>query len=528
MEHGLFLLDLLLLFGVHFGLTLPLSSLRLSQKMLLAWLGELAFVVTSAYLLSVFRLLGSPSAWLALHGIYFVILSLLIGIKILPNFPIHSEGWIDQALDTWADAPGWLRVLLVGYTAAVLLLIAGNVLRPLPFNDDALGYHLPRVERYIEQNSLLAYPTGDRRQTDFPLNYELWMVWALVFTRDIRWMYGIQWGALAFAAMGLFTACRSLRLERVTALAVSWLWLATPYLLLQSAFIKNDGMLACLAACLIPFLIQPGVAAAPTLAVLGLGLGLMAGMKYTALFFLPGAACLWIVSLLPHFFSWRKWVYSVLLFGLPLCLLGCYAYIDTWLRTGSPIAAYEGGGEFRLRSFPANTTRLIVELTDSLALPNELAWRISREEVFDIRAPILHFLHRYTYLDVFDAPSFWPWIQPEETFNPSDRYFQYTLGHFALLFLGILASLRRLGNWGTWAIWILFGIGFVLQSSMLLWQPIDNLRFYFPLLTLLYPLMGYYLEPRMNGTNILFIFILATIFIGMSAILYYLIFQVGF
>ncbi len=528
MGHVLFLLDLFLLFGVHFGLTLPLPSLRLSQKMLLAWLGELAFVVASAYLLSVLRLLGSPTAWLVLHGIYFAILSFMIGIKIFPNLPDRSEGWIDQALDIWTDLPGWLRVLLLGYAAAVLLLIGGNVLRPVPFNDDALGYHLPRVERYIQQNSLLAYPTGDRRQTDFPLNYELWMVWALVFTQDIRWMYGVQWCALAFAALGLFAACQALRFERVTALAVSLLWLATPYLLLQSAFIKNDGMLACLAACLLPFLIQPGVIATPTLAVLGLGLGLMTGMKYTALFFLPGVACLWIVSLLPYFFSWRKWVYSVLFFGLPLCLLGSYSYIDTWLRTGSPIAAYEGGGEFRFRSFPANTTRLIVELTDSLALPNELAWRISREEVFDLRTPVLGLLHRYTFLDVFDAPSFWSWIQPEGTFNPNDRYFQFTLGHFALLFLGIFASLRHLGNWGTWVIWILFGIGFFLQSSMLLWQPIDNLRFYFPLLTLLYPLMGYYLEPRMERTNLFNVLILATIFLGMSAILYYLIFQVGF
>ncbi len=526
MVHCIFLVDLFLLYYTNYRALCALTIYPPIQKLIMAWIGVLVVNILTAQILSLIHILGRSHAWLVCHAIYlFGIFVLLYGKGLFALNPLGCIQWKDgfhQIIKPLKTAPLWVRLLGFICLLSIILLVPLHGMHSQPINDDAVGYHLPRVQQYIHQNSLEAFTTSDSRQTDFPLNYEIIMIWVLTISNDLRWIYCFQWLMVGSAVLSLYITCRFLVMTKISTHATVLLWLATPFVILQLSFVKNDVMMSCLVVYTLPFLIRISNSFYINTVVISLCLGMAVGVKYTGLFYLASLFLVLLCLLMSQRNSFKKIAYLTLVFTLSMILLGSYSYFSTWDRTNSPFTSHPGKTHFRLQSIPINSLRLAMETTDSVTLPNELYARMFHQELPDIRAPLLNAIKTIPLLNVDDEESYWAWMKGNKTFDLKRRYFQFTLGHLFFLLIGLIFACK---NWKKEPVKLILGfffIAYIMQTAILKWQPVDNLRFYFPLLSVLYPFIGFYLDQHVYRNRILHGLALTSVGIGLVAIFYYL------
>lgn len=323
-----------------------------------------AQAVVAVEALSLAHALSGP-ALLVLHvGLAMVLLR--CGLRPAPPRIGERGAALRSSFAAWR--PRAVQVLALGAMAAGLVQLL-LVLTVPPNNYDGMQYHLPRALTYLQQGSLDAYTTPDLRETAFPANSEILILWQLALWPAEATAGLVQLLAWAASGAAIFGIGRQLGSSAPASALAALAFMSFPAVLLQASTTQNDLLTACFLLCALFFTAEAGAAPAPGAQALlaGLSLGLAVGTKATALFALPGFA-LWALAWLD-----RDRVKRLLRLGaacaLGFALLGAYFYVQNLRRFGHP----SGPSRFRnsaaldgheARTLWSNLGRLAFRLLD--------------------------------------------------------------------------------------------------------------------------------------------------------------------
>lgn len=272
----------------------------------------------------------------------------------------------------------WALGLGVG---VAYLIGAGLILRVPPNNWDSLAYHLSRVGYWLQHNSFYPWPTPDPRQTTFPMNAEIGVMWTVLFVGTDQLAGFVQWSAVAASMAAIAGLSRLFGASRAQAVFAALLWATLPEIILQSTTTQNDLVAGAFFASGI-YLLYLGLQSRHNGALLlsGLGLGLALGTKNTILFLLPG---LTLTILMLWFGHGRQRTRQLLVWtGASLTgflLVGAYLFALNLLVHGDPlgpptfVSGLVGSPESWLGRLTANIPRGLYQSVDLTGLPDSIA-----------------------------------------------------------------------------------------------------------------------------------------------------------
>ncbi|HEY3324975.1 MAG TPA: glycosyltransferase family 39 protein [Planctomycetota bacterium] len=426
-------------------------------------------IVAIGELASLFGMLNRPSFWLAGSAVAVVLSRLLT-----PQAAVGSIG-----LPKWR----WTgRSVALAYAIILALAVA------LPPNTwDSMSYHLSRIGYYLQQGHLGHFVTNNTRQTEFPVNAELAMLWTIVFLRSDRLAVLVQFTAAIGAALSVAGICLRLRLPRLMAGLAALICLSLPQIALQASSTQNDLTAAWLLCAGVYFLLAVAHTGLWSYALLaGAAIGLAVGTKPTVCLFAPGLLLWWLLELRRSTVCWHR----VLPVATGAVVLGCILfaapqYLRNCAATGHVLPRQEivAVSHPTLRTFVANGARTSLDLMDLNGLPYPANRAIC-------------VLKRYAFAKLgVDVE----WLNPADATYPSTKFgfaanilcedvaWYGALGMLVVAGAAVhcLRSLRR-GRWAH-AAQVAGPFGFALLVCLLLrWQPWIA-RFYVAALLLLVP-----------------------------------------
>ena len=247
----------------------------------------------------------------------------------------------------WERRAPALTILLGALLVIGLLGVFLAVLVP-PNNADSLAYHMPRVGYYLQFRSLAPYPTDDWRQTSFPANSSVLILWTVAFLRSDVLANLVQFVAWVATVVAVYGLGRQAGFHPLAALFGAGLFALLPQSILQSTSTTNDLLVASFIAVGAFFLLhaRPGVrAGAPApgkdamhrtpadLVLAGAAVGLALGTKGTAVLALPGLVITFVVLFARRLD--RRVLAGVALAAIAAVLLGSLTYAQNLLLYGS-------------------------------------------------------------------------------------------------------------------------------------------------------------------------------------------------
>lgn len=127
-------------------------------------------------------------------------------------------------------------------SAIVLLLALSLVERSLIpiYQFDDVVYHGSRAGYWVQNQSILPYPTHDLRQTSFPFGAELLFAWTLLFTGSDLLGRLVFWAGLPLTVAGVYSLARVLEAQRLAALFAALLYITAPRVISLASTIKPD------------------------------------------------------------------------------------------------------------------------------------------------------------------------------------------------------------------------------------------------------------------------------------------------
>jgi hypothetical protein len=499
----------------------------------------LAFAV---FVLACLKLRSVPAYLLGLYIVAYADIVLILQAAALMNAVDRSTVIVLQVLLTAASGMMWVRAgrprlmapfrrlhvgklelhrdttlklislgLVAGAIGYVYLLNAQLALAVLPNNYDSLTYHLSRVGYWLQYHSLYPWPTPNPRQTAFPMNAELGVLWTVLWWGTDRLAGFVQWTTVPVIMTGIYGLARLLGYDHWRGGMAALLWGTLTQVLFQSLTTQNDLVATCFwVAALFFFFSGLPERRGPFPYLSGLSIGLAMGTKSTSFFVLPGLglamiSVLWIYRRrqeIRHYLT--HWIFA----GLTgFALFGSYIYIQNTIAFRGPFGPFalstepmdltsEGGfvaGAHRLRD---NLGRYSYQLVDFSPLPFHVASRINPS-----KAAVLGGLLSWLRIPVaspetiarsgFDLQYINPLEEDDSWFGPLA----------ALLVPAILVQAyrgTRRGDALRPALAII-GIGFlVVESAAEGWSPAKGRYFMIPV-ALCFPLMAGFLGTRSVG-----------------------------
>lgn len=140
----------------------------------------------------------TPQWWLGGQGVLLAGVFLWARRRRHPE-PLHVwkslQGW-------WASAPALARAAAA--TALLFVVLSGlrQAVDPVSGFDDRM-YHASRVAYWIQNASILPYPTHNERQVAFPFGSELYFFWPVLFTKWEAAGRLVFWLGYPIAAVGI-------------------------------------------------------------------------------------------------------------------------------------------------------------------------------------------------------------------------------------------------------------------------------------------------------------------------------------
>ncbi len=398
---------------------------------------------------------------------------------------------------------------------ALALAMAGALLAQLflvltvpPNNYDSLQYHLPRALTYLQQGSLDAYSTPDLRETLFPANSEIlilwqWALWPAEATAGLVQL--LAWVASGLAVFGI--AARLGHARPASAFA-GLVFMSFPGVLLQASTTQNDLLTASFLLCAC-FFVAEAEAASPAGAhviLAALAAGLAVGTKTTALFALPGLA-LWALACLAgnRRDLARRLARMAAACAVAIGLLGAYFYVQNVRRYGHP------GGPRPFRDLVAlerheprvvwsNLMRLSFRLLDptGVAPPGEVGLRLTglHNDVSRRAFTVLGVQERIPDRDLHHPGSRWP-ASPTVRINEDTTVFGPVFGLLVLPAV-VLACRRGARDRAL----VAAGLGYLLAVAALLRWQIWHGRILITAVALVAPLFAPLLLSRRRGAGI--------------------------
>lgn len=140
----------------------------------------------------------TPRWWLAGQGV--LLAGVLLWARRRPHpGPLHI--W-EPLRSWWTSAPAFARAAAA--TALLLIVLSGlrQAVEPLSGFDDRM-YHASRVAYWMQNASILPYPTHNERQVAFPFGSELCFFWPVLFTKWEAAGRLVFWLGYPMAAIGI-------------------------------------------------------------------------------------------------------------------------------------------------------------------------------------------------------------------------------------------------------------------------------------------------------------------------------------
>lgn len=174
---------------------------------------------------------------------------------------------------------------------------------------------------------------------------------------------------------------------------------------------------------------------------------------------------------------------------------------------------------FDIASVPVNLLRLSAELTDSVNLPSKILYVFFGIDIGDLRQLFYNLFRDLLGIDMYTSKGFWVGYSAK-MYKLNNWYFQFTLGHCLLIAYSLLLALLKHRNVKVLCLILFSLVSMITLAGFILWHPWDNLRFYFPAITLLYPLAGFAFQSD-RTSRVLYSLLCITVIIGLMSILYY-------
>jgi 4-amino-4-deoxy-L-arabinose transferase-like glycosyltransferase len=330
------LVDAALIFGwaLLIGAVLHLSTrpARLIGWFVLAY----ANIVLTGEIAGTFFLAGSRAFYLLAHLVLLIAAGWIWRRAGRPPL-IGTPGLWRVERPRRSEAALW--VLGIGVLLAYLVAAAVTLIAP-PNTPDAMTYHLSRVGYWLQQGSLYHWPTYDLRQTAFPINYELGLLWIATFVRNDTLLGLVQWSAVPVMMAGVIGVARIMGHTRRAALFAALLVFTFPIVILQAVSAKNDLLIGALVIGAIYLLLlglqenQRG-----PLWVSATAFGIAAGVKTTLVMLLPGMIIL--ALLLWRRYGFRRMAEWGTMGAAAFVVLGSYNYVLNELSYGHPLGTKE-------------------------------------------------------------------------------------------------------------------------------------------------------------------------------------------
>lgn len=306
-----------------------------------------------------------------------------------PSLLTPCAGLAPKVLLTRSNLLALLRqplLILVALGVGLAYLVQARMILVSPIDEiDSLLYHLTRVGFWHQYQSLYPWPTPNLRQTTFPMNAELGVLWTVFWWGSDQLAGFVQWTTVPVIAIGIFGLARLLGYPRSQAALVALLWPTLTQVLYQSTTAQNDLVTASFWVAAIYFLFT-GLRqqSRGELYLSGAALGLALGAKYTSLMALPALALVIGINFLAHRHepATRSLLVTSSISGaLGFLLFGSYVFMQNWLAFGHPLGAEsvyvpsagmdEAGGSLARRAelLRDNVARYVFQLVDFAPMP---------------------------------------------------------------------------------------------------------------------------------------------------------------
>lgn len=352
---------------------------------------------------------------------------------------------------------------------ALFLVLTGIVaVVCAPNSYDGLSYHLPRVERWIQQGSLRPFATHDPRQLFMPSWSEYAMLQFRLLSGGDRFANLVQWIGLAGACAGAALLAGALGGTR-TAMATAAALVATlPMAVAQASGTQTDVIGACWAslACAYGYRLTTPNPRTRDAVLAGLGLGLAMATKQTAILF-AGLALLPVAVFVIRRVSPKRWLGWTATGVLSMLVL-----VGPQLARNQAVFGSVRGDRELLGSVVMAThepTQVAGNVLRNLSLHFGTPWpRVNHEIAMGVAG-----LSRAMGVDPDDPRTTWearfgalPWHTHEESApNPL---------HLLLLILGLAALLRYKPDRLQAAFLVTMALGFIVFCALLKWQSYNS------------------------------------------------------
>ena len=426
----------------------------------------------------------------------------------------------------WREIPPLRRapvLWLFGIGTTILYIAsAGTILATPPNNYDSMTYHLARVAYWMQHGSILPWVTANLRQTTFPINSELGVLWAIQLGGSDHFAGFVQWLAVPCSMIAILGLARLLGATKQQGIFAALLWATLPQIVLQSSSTQNDLVAAAFFAIVVYFLmlgLQPGNRRLLVLA--GLSLGIALGVKDTVPMMVPGLA-IWLVLL------WIKYgkagFRKLFLFGMAslagFAVFGALIYaqnLATYQRLGPvdpPFRGYEVTPYSSSNNLVGVSAMYLYQAVDFSGLPPALA-----NPLVQVKNRVSQAIFRHLGVPIQTALSYAK-LTPSALYDmqplsSEDTAWFGLLSVFILLpatvyqlYLGLRRKdLLRIGL-------VLLMVAFTITLSyMITWSPYKG-RYFVQPVTLLAPLAAFVYRPVRWRAWLLGLVALAGLFIG--------------
>lgn len=315
----------------------------------------------------------------------------------------------------WRRAAAHPGLALLGSAVLATLLLGAYLNLAVPPNTyDSLSSSLPRVARWLEQETLRHFLAYNLKQVTFPINAEVGLLWLTALWGNDRLGAFVQWGATLLTMVAIYGLARLLQFSRPASLFAAIIWSTLTVVVVQATSTKNDTLVACFCVAAIYFLLAGLRRAHPnenaSFMLFGLSFGLALGVKPLAAMLAPGLVIFGVVLLL-H--CPRRYLRGLLVAALwsiiGFALLGSYNYLLNWINYGSVNGPPQLSNEHltqspTLLSFVTGSGQIIYHFFDLGGLPQPLVdflqpWRARAGQTIFAAAGLVPTEARFDFAD---------------------------------------------------------------------------------------------------------------------------------
>jgi hypothetical protein len=272
--------------------------------------------------------------------------------------------------------------LLLAYGIGVYLILA------TPQNNyDSMTYHLSRVGYWLQHGALTPWPTPNPRQTTFPPNAEIGLLWTVLFWGSDQISGFVQWMCVPVIIVTIYGLARLLGAKPWQSLLVALIWASLPEVVLQSITTMNDLVSAAFFASAVYFLYAGWYTNTINYLLLsGLAIGLAVGTKSTVILALPGLMIVFLLLIIYKRKDLRKKLVVWIAAGcVSFLLVGSLSYIQNYAYYRNPFSISQWTNDFinpdfsRSELVTRNLFLYSVQMVDMTGLP--VAIRASLGEI---------------------------------------------------------------------------------------------------------------------------------------------------